>query len=120
LKNAEAANEDVIESERAELSLTPTFYGVYSIDSSNNEALDKYKFDLYEGNALLETSGWLQHNNNNTNKDTSTMTMCDEYRFKRVLSNQESYTVVYTIQTVNGYTASADSYTFTVTVSYLT
>jgi hypothetical protein len=50
LKNAEAANEDVIESERAELSLAPTFYGVYSIDSSNNEALDKYKFDLYEGN----------------------------------------------------------------------
>lgn len=116
IDNDEIKREDVISTERTEATLTPLFYGSYNIDSKNNELLDKYKFDLYSGidvdqEQLLETSGWLQHN--------GTINDRDEFRFKTVLTNNENYTVVYSIVTVNGYEAQSDPYTFLASRTYL-
>lgn len=110
--NAEAFLGDIIESEQVESTLTPLFLGIYSIDSASREAEDKYKFDLYSGEQeqLIETSGWLQHN--------SAISTNDEYRFSNILTNNQYYTVVYTIQTINGYEQASDPYYFTVMQSY--
>lgn len=110
--NAEAFLGDIIESEQVEPTLMPLFLGIYSIDSSSREAEDKYKFDLYSGEQeqLIETSGWLQHN--------SAISTNDEYRFSNILTNNQYYTVIYTIQTINGYEQASDPYYFVVTQSY--
>ena len=110
--NAEAFLGDIIESEQVESTLMPLFLGIYSIDSTSREAEDKYKFDLYSGEQeqLIETSGWLQHN--------SAISTNDEYRFSNILTNNQYYTVVYTVQTINGYEQASDPYYFTVMQSY--
>nr|DAO08525.1 MAG TPA: hypothetical protein [Caudoviricetes sp.] len=51
IENDEAKREDVISTERVEATLTPLFIGSYKIESSSNELLDKYKFDLYKGSS---------------------------------------------------------------------
>lgn len=110
--NAEAFLGDIIESEQVESTLMPLFLGIYSIDSTSREAEDKYKFDLYSGEQeqLIETSGWLQHN--------SAISTNDEYRFSNILTNNQYYTVIYTVQTINGYEQASDPYYFTVMQSY--
>lgn len=116
IENDEAKREDVISTERIEATLTPLFIGSFNISSASNELLDRYKFDLYEGaskdpNYLLETSGWLQHNGSINNTDT--------YRFKTVLTNNKSYTVVYSIITINEYEGESEPYNFSVNRTYL-
>ena len=116
IENDEAKREDVISTERVEATLTPLFIGSYKIESSSNELLDKYKFDLYKGSSqdlsdLIESSGWIQHNGSINNTDT--------HRFKTVLTNSEDYTVVYSIITVNGYEGESDQYNFSVSRTYL-
>jgi hypothetical protein len=61
--------------------------------------VDKYKFDLYQDNKLIESSGWLQHDSNNdVQVDTSELIQSfDTYRFATVLTNLEEYSVNYTI-----------------------
>lgn len=90
----------IISTERVEHFNTCYLLACYKIESSSNELLDKYKFDLYKGSSqdlsdLIESSGWIQHNGSINNTDT--------HRFKTVLTNSEDYTVVYSIITVNGY-----------------
>ena len=112
--NADADRTDVISSERAEITTTPLFTGRYRIPAENKEMVDKYKFDLYYGddlNELLESSGWLQHNGSVDSNDT--------HRFKTVLTNDENYTVVYSIITINGYEESSSPYSFVVTRTFL-
>lgn len=95
-------------SQATELSLTPTFYGEYAIDSGNNESEYLYRFTLYLGtddSHELATSGWCQHNQY---EDAP-----DEHRFNLVLEDGQSYTVKYDIRTINGYEKSAGLYTFT-------
>lgn len=134
IKNAESVSSDIISTERTESTLTPEFFGSFSISTISKESVDKYKFDLYEGKEvditnLLETSGWLQHNGAydvptvDTLGDTQSL---DVYRFKTRLINNNHYTVVYSIQTVNGYQVSTDSatgenrpYTFVASKTYL-
>lgn len=113
IKNDEIKREDVISTERTEATLTPLFIGSYSIGANNNELLNKYKFDLYEveQEQLLETSGWLQHN--------GTINDIDTFRFKTVLTNNEKYTVIYSIITENGYAAQSEPYTFLASRTYL-
>ena len=115
IKNGEAIKQDVIATQQVESTLTPLITGACTISSASNEAEDRYKFDLYEGNEvvagnLIETSGWLQHD--------SVVDSVDTFRFKHVLTNEAVYTVVYTIITVNGYQVQAVPYTFTATRSY--
>lgn len=128
IKNAESIADDVISSERTEATLTPELYGGFDITTVSKEFIDKYKFDLYEGKEvdisnLIETSGWLQHNSkrddptNNTYEFISTF---DVHRFKTRLVNNSYYTVVYSIQTTNGYETTANTpYTFLATRTYL-
>lgn len=115
IKNAEAVKQDIISTERTEATLTPLFTGACNIAEINKEAVDKFKFDLYNGkevdtNNLIESSGWLQHNSN--------INSIDEFRFKTVLKNNQNYTVTYQIITVNGYADSADPYVFLASRAY--
>lgn len=115
IKNAEAIRQDVVSTEQTESSLTPLFTGTCTIEEVNKEAEDKFKFDLYEGSEadtenFVETSGWLQHD--------SVADSADTFRFKHVLTNSGTYTVIYTVITVNGYEIQAAPYTFTATQSY--
>lgn len=89
-----------------EYSTTPIFYGNYI--NNGNESEDLYKFELYKNNELIEESQWLQHNVLNSQNGIN----IDQYRFKTVLINNETYSVVYYVQTVNYYIAVSDAYTF--------
>lgn len=117
IQNAEAVDkENLVATQRTEATLTPLFVGVYKIDEVSKELVDKYRFTLYEDREAedgeeIETSGWLQHNSlvNNT----------DSHRFQTILTNGESYTVEYEIQTVNGYYQKAQPYSFFASRTYL-
>lgn len=116
IQNAQSIQQDIISTERIESTLTPLFESSYTIDSVNNEPLDKYRFDLYVGSEvddikLLESSEWIQYN--------AVEKAGISYRFKHVLTNHENYTVVYSIKTINGYEDSADPYTFLASQAYL-
>lgn len=114
IKNAEAITEDVVELEKIESTLTPLFSGGYEISTVSAEAEDTFKFNLYSGRdttTLLESSDWQQHN--------EVVNTLDEWRFKTVLTNNQYYTVVFTIRTINGYEQSSALYTFLATQSYL-
>lgn len=114
IKNAEAITEDVVELEKIESTFTPLFSGGYEISTVSAEAEDTFKFDLYSGRdttTLLESSDWQQHN--------EVVNTLDEWRFKTVLINNQYYTVVFTIRTINGYEQSSALYTFLATQSYL-
>lgn len=116
IQNAQSIQQDVISTERIESTLTPLFESSYTIDSINNEPLDRYKFDLYSGSEidnvnLLESSGWVQYN--------AVENAGISYRFKHVLTNYENYTVIYSIRTINGYEDSAEPYVFMASQAYL-
>lgn len=106
IKNAEAIKPDVIATERTESTLTPLFTGGFSIPERSKEQVDKYKFDLFdEEDELIETSGWLQH-------DATNNVTLNSFRFKHILTNNNYYTVIFSIITVNGYKANSDPYRF--------
>lgn len=116
IRNAQGVREDVISTERTEPTLTPMFYGAFQITAESKESVDQFRFDLYDGKygdstgQLLETSGWLQHND--------FVDGADQYRFKHILTNNHYYTVVYTVITVNGFNKQSDPYTFIASRSY--
>jgi hypothetical protein len=85
------------------------FVGDY-IDNASDEPLEKYKFDLYDetGTDLIESSDWIQAVSGKNNS----------YRFKTMLTNNESYKVYFSIATRNGYKAKV-SYDFQVVKVYL-
>lgn len=109
IENAGALRTDVIASKQTEASLTPLFVGDY-IDNASDEPLEKYKFDLYDetGTELIESSDWIQAVSGKNNS----------YRFKTMLTNNESYKVYFSIATRNGYKAKV-SYDFQVVKVYL-
>lgn len=94
IENAGTLRTDVIASKQTEASLTPLFVGDY-IDNASEEPLEKYRFDLYDetGKTLIESSDWIQAV---SGKNCS-------YRFKTMLTNNESYRVYFSIVTRNGY-----------------
>lgn len=94
IENAGTLRTDVIASKQTEASLTPLFVGDY-IDNASEEPLEKYKFDLYDetGKTLIESSDWIQAV---SGKNCS-------YRFKTMLTNNESYRVYFSVVTRNGY-----------------
>lgn len=85
--------------------LTPLFLGSYT-DNSGSEPLEKFKFDLYQDEELIESSDWIIYTDS-----------C-QYRFKQILINEESYQTILTTQTRNGYEDST-TYDFQVSVTYL-
>lgn len=111
--NAESIKStDIITKQRIESSLTPLFIGVCDIPEINKEAVDKYRFTLRdEEGEQIETSGWLQHSFLYGGQD--------KYRFKHILENNSIYTVLYEVQTVNGYSEVAEPYEFQAVETYL-
>lgn len=113
LQNATYIDANAISSIQFEQTLTPLFVGVYSSIIANNEVENKYRFTLYSGDSVesydqLETSGWLTH----TGTD-------DRHRFKTALNNGSKYTVIYEVETMNGYVGQADVYYFEAAETYL-
>lgn len=110
-----------------EQSLTPLFIGcVEDKGKSNNEKVALYRFSLYLGDELLETSGWLNHKNADILPDDmryfnllsdgefgqiiEQSGSVDTYRFHRVLLDDTQYKVLYEIQTENGFNNIEDEY----------
>lgn len=80
---------------------TPVFLGLVSMPEINNEIVDKIKYDIYEGEKLLESSGWLVHTNINS-----------EYRFKHKLDVAKNYSTFLSIHTLNNYEQTSAPYEF--------
>lgn len=83
-------------------SLTPTFFGVCEIPTVDKEVEESYKFEIFQGNTLLESSGWLSHVSGEE----------DAVYFKTLLQNQETYQITYDIRTNNGYQTTTDPFSF--------
>lgn len=83
-------------------SLTPTFFGVCEIPAVDKEVEESYKFEIFQGNTLLESSGWLSHVSGEE----------DAVYFKTLLQNQETYQVTYDIRTNNGYQTTTTPFNF--------
>ena len=83
-------------------SLTPTFFGVCEIPAVDKEVEESYKFEIFQGNTLLESSGWLNHVSGEE----------DAVYFKTLLENQETYQVTYDIRTNNGYQTITNPFNF--------
>lgn len=119
--------------------ITPLLSGSYGCIS--NEPVDKYRFRIYKNqstdktNLFLDT-GWLQHNVTQDNvsldknwlqenqiKDligkTPAVLSTDKYRFKQALSENEQYTLIYSVITKNGYEGSSNPSYFEVIPSRL-
>lgn len=119
--------------------ITPLFSGSYGCVS--NEPVDKYRFRIYknqstdEADLFLDT-GWLQHNvtQDNISLDknwlqenqiedligkTPAVLSTDKYRFKQALSENEQYTLIYSVITKNGYEGSSNPSYFEVIPSRL-
>ena len=119
--------------------ITPLLSGSYGCIS--NEPVDKYRFRIYKNQSTDETNlfldtGWLQHNVTQDNvsldknwlqenqiKDligkTPAVLSTDKYRFKQALSENEQYTLIYSVITKNGYEGSSNPSYFEVIPSRL-
>lgn len=119
--------------------ITPLLSGSYGCIS--NEPVDKYRFRIYKNQSTDETNlfldtGWLQHNVTKDNisldknwlqenqiKDligkTPAVLSTDKYRFKQALSENEQYTLIYSVITKNGYEGSSNPSYFEVIPSRL-
>ena len=105
--------------DKAELTTTPLFYGVYE-NSTCNEIAMYYRFQLFSGeNELIEDSDWQLHDTSNDEYMSNFSSSIDVYRFDTVLEKEQEYKVLYMIRTENGYEAESEYYEFRVTESYL-
>lgn len=115
IKKSNEERDSMIETYLTESSASPTFYGMFSLPNYNKEFVNQYQFTLYtKDDELIEQSEWLIHHSVEDTQDTS----IDSYRFKTILENNKSYKVIYSIITMNNYTASSNAYNFIVSESY--
>lgn len=89
----------------SETETMPTFYGEVKFTAGELEYLNTYQFDLYKDDKLLESSGPIQYNGSSE--------ALPQYRFKQQLIRYETYSVIFSIVSNNGYT-SICSYDFEV------
>lgn len=85
----------------------PVFTGEYIIPEDSQEFISDYKYELYENENLLDTSGIITYI---PEKEKTNITYV-YYRFRYQLQNEHTYTVKLTTTSVNGYTDVCD-YTF--------
>lgn len=85
------------------------YTGVYDTGTPS-EVVYEYKFSLYSGSTLLETSGWQLHNSLTDilyhDNAGYRKTCLDHYELRYELQNSKSYSLKYEVKTVNGYTKS--------------
>ena len=85
-----------------------TYTGVYQNSKDPNEKVYLYEFNLYNSaNEIVATSGQLLHN---SSTDTETDTSIDEWTVKLSLKQNQIYSLVYSVQTINGLTFSSPVY----------
>ena len=89
----------------SETETMPTFYGEVKFTAGELEYLNTYQFDLYKDGKLLESSGPIQYNGSSE--------VLPQYRFKQQLIRYETYSVIFSIVSNNGYTSTC-SYDFEV------
>lgn len=111
--NATDVHVDVIQSEQIEPTLTPLYTGTVDNLSQwialNNETIKRYKFVLSDDDGeVIDKSEWLPHTSSE-----------DTWRSQFRLSDQKYYSVVYYLQTKNGYEATSTPYRFKAAESYL-
>lgn len=105
--NGEMSDSDIneISAVYSEIETMPTFYGDVKFTIGELEHLDNYKFDLYKDDKLIESSGTIQYNGSSQ--------ASPQYRFKQQLARYETYQVIFSIVSNNGY-ATTCSYNFEV------
>lgn len=92
-----------------------SFTGVYLPNEDKSERPYSYIFNLYDtNNELLETSGWLLHNNtiNPTNSFSASLeTSIDTYAFSYAAQIGDTYSVEYGVRTINNLESFSPLYT---------
>lgn len=83
-----------------------TYTGIYT-NNDSTEKVYEYKFNLYHGPDLFQTSGWLMHDN--TLNETLTSSS-DTYTFKDNLQENETYYIEYVVKTANYIEAASNKY----------
>ena len=84
------------------------YTGVYENPDDPSEKVYSYRFDLYNDmNILVTTSGDLLHN---ASKDTETNRSIDEWFTRTSLQDNHSYSLRYSIKTINGLEYSSPLY----------
>lgn len=92
---------------------TPLFRGQAFFTTINKELIDKYRFTLYDNfGDIIEQTDWLQ-------RDSSNQDNIDSHRFSHMLENQEKYSILYEIISINGYYASSERQYFQVQINNL-
>ena len=85
-----------------------SYIGTYKQEDDVSEHVYSYCFNLYNSSGVIvETSGELLHNSSN---DINTYSSYDEYKFQKVIEENEVYYVEYKIITVNGLEINSPQY----------
>ena len=88
-----------------------TYIGNYRQNEQTGDQTEKvysYRFDLYENDKIIETSGELIHN---SFENDSQFSSSDSYVISKELPSMKYYGIQYTITTINGLTVSSPIYT---------
>lgn len=84
------------------------YIGIYkqtNVDQDASEKVYSYKFDIYQNNILIATSGTLIHNNT---KDDAIDESYDIWIVNQQMNNSDNYKLYYSITTINGLTATKE------------
>lgn len=84
------------------------YIGIYkqsNVDQDASEKVYSYKFDIYQDNILVATSGTLIHNNT---KDDAIDESYDMWIVNQQMNNSNNYKLYYSITTINGLTATKE------------
>ena len=91
-----------------------TYLGVYELTDDKSERPYAYNFSLYDREGLVETSGWLLHNNNVNTTSTEILTLertTDSYSFKTAIPVDVDHYIQYGVRTINNLEVYSPMYT---------
>lgn len=101
-----ASDPNEISATHSETVTMPTFYGEATFAAGESEYLDTYRFDLWYGGEIVETSGNIQYN--------SSTNAAPQYRFRKQFPYYDEHSVTFSIVSNNGYEATSKPYVFEV------
>lgn len=101
-----ASDPNEISATHSETVTMPTFYGEATFAAGESEYLDTYRFDLWYGGEIVETSGNIQYN--------SSTNAAPQHRFRKQFPYYDEHSVTFSIVSNNGYEATSKPYVFEV------
>lgn len=101
-----ASDPNEISATHSETVTMPTFYGEATFTAGESEYLDTYRFDLWYGGEIVETSGNIQYN--------SSTNAAPQHRFRKQFPYYDEHSVTFSIVSNNGYEATSKPYVFEV------